>query len=137
MERIAIVDVIVENKEGKILMLRRNFFPMGKLDFLGGYVDEGEIIEEATVREAKEESGFDVRLIKKLWVYEYTDRGEKTSHIFLGEIIDWSLQACKEGTPLRISLSGITHDDLAFPQMHIAAIHDFLKLKNMDTSLRE
>ncbi len=137
MERIAIVDIIVENDEGKVLMFKRNFYPVDKLDFLGGYVDEWETIEQAAIREANEESGFEVKLIKKLWAYDYIDRGEKTSHIFLWEIIGWSLQAGKEGTPVRINLSDITRDDLAFPQMHIAAIHDFLKLKNLDTSLWE
>ena len=36
-ERIPIVDVIVQDEEGRVVMLKRNFFPKDKLDFLGGY----------------------------------------------------------------------------------------------------
>ncbi len=42
--------------------------------FPGGGVEEGESIEEAAIREAKEETGLDVTLGKKLWEYENKGR---------------------------------------------------------------
>ncbi|MBU1891037.1 NUDIX hydrolase [Patescibacteria group bacterium] len=116
---------MILEKEGKILMLKRNDEPKGKLDLLGGFVDEGETIEEAAVREAKEESGFDVKIIKKLGQFDYFDREEKTMHIFIGEIVGGELKASKEGAPVWTDPSTITADDLAFPQVHVEVIKQY------------
>lgn len=49
--------------EGKILLVRRGVDPgKGKWSIPGGAVDLGEKVREATVREAKEESGLDVEI---------------------------------------------------------------------------
>ena len=55
--RIAIVDTIIE-RDGKILMVKRNYHPVGKLDFPGGFVEAGETIEQAAIRESKEKTRF-------------------------------------------------------------------------------
>jgi ADP-ribose pyrophosphatase YjhB (NUDIX family) len=80
MARVQIVDTIIE-KDKKILMIRWNFEPgKNKLDLPRGYVDRGETIEEAAIREAKEESGFDVELIEKLGTFDFFEREEKTKN---------------------------------------------------------
>lgn len=66
--------VLVFVNNGKILLLYR--FKNGEeyYVFPGGGVDDGESIEEAAVREAKEETGLDIILGKKLWEYENKGR---------------------------------------------------------------
>jgi len=56
--------------EGKIVLIRR-LNPPFQNDFAlpGGFVEVGETVEAATVREAKEETGLDISLIKLLGVY--------------------------------------------------------------------
>jgi 8-oxo-dGTP diphosphatase len=56
--------------EGKIVLIRR-MNPPFKNDFAlpGGFVEIGETVEAATAREAKEETGLDISLIKLLGVY--------------------------------------------------------------------
>jgi len=50
--------------EGKILLVRRGVEPgKGKWSIPGGAVELGERVREATVREAKEESGLDVEIV--------------------------------------------------------------------------
>lgn len=61
------VDVIIEVGGGVVLIKRRNP-PIGWA-LPGGFVDWGEKVEEAAVREAKEETGLDVRLKDLLYVY--------------------------------------------------------------------
>lgn len=68
--------VLVFVNDGKILLLYR--FKNGEeyYVFPGGGIEDGESVEEAAVREAKEETGLDITLGKKLWEYENKDRLE-------------------------------------------------------------
>ncbi|MDD5110647.1 MAG: NUDIX hydrolase [Patescibacteria group bacterium] len=129
-ERIAIVDTIIE-RDGKILMLKRNYHPVGKLDFPGGFVDAGETIEQAAVREAKEETGLTVELTEKFGAFDYTDRGEKTAHVFLGKIVGGEVTASNEGTPLWTGPALIQETDLAFPQVHWKVLHEYLNKRKV------
>lgn len=55
--------VVIEN-DGKFLLVQeRKPSVYGKWNLPGGRVDEGESLEEAAVREAKEECGFDVEIL--------------------------------------------------------------------------
>jgi 8-oxo-dGTP diphosphatase len=61
------VDVVVENGPGIVLVRRRNE-PLGWA-LPGGFVDVGEPVERAAVREILEETGLDVQLETLLYVY--------------------------------------------------------------------
>jgi len=61
------VDIIIEYKGGIVLIERKNF-PYGWA-LPGGFVDYGESLEDAAVREAKEETNLDVKLICQLQTY--------------------------------------------------------------------
>src|SRR5687767_13929196 len=57
------VGTIILDGAGLILLVRRAIEPgYGKWVSPGGYVDRGEVVSAAAVREAREESGLDVRL---------------------------------------------------------------------------
>ena len=60
---------------GKIVLIRRKNPPyQDHFAIPGGFVEVGETVEEAAVREAKEETGLDVRLMKLLGVYSDPSR---------------------------------------------------------------
>jgi ADP-ribose pyrophosphatase YjhB (NUDIX family) len=62
--------VVVNDGEGRILLVRRNHEPrMGMWAFPSGFVDAGEVVEEAATREVREETGVEVRLDGLLGVY--------------------------------------------------------------------
>lgn len=115
MPRIPIVDTVIE-ENGSILMIRRNFPPnKNKLDLPGGFVDKGETIKEAAIRETKEETGLSVKLIAELTPVDYFDRQEKTSYSFVGRIVGGKIRASEEGKPVWISIDKIKPQDLSFP----------------------
>ncbi len=67
------VDIIIELKDGKIVLIRRKNPPFGWA-LPGGFVDYGESLEEAAVREAREETSLEVSLIRQLHTYSNPDR---------------------------------------------------------------
>jgi 8-oxo-dGTP diphosphatase len=61
------VDIIIRYKGG-IVLVKRKFPPIGWA-LPGGFVEIDETLEDAAVREAKEETGLDVRLLRQLHTY--------------------------------------------------------------------
>lgn len=66
------VDIIIETAGGIVLIERANPPPGWALP--GGFVDYGESLEEAAVREAREETGLQVTLLRQLHTYSAPDR---------------------------------------------------------------
>ena len=66
---------IIGDDRGRIVLVRRAIDPAyGKWVFPGGYVDRGEEVQHAAVREALEETGLDVRVDRLINIYSYTSR---------------------------------------------------------------
>lgn len=66
------VDIIIEMDQGIVLIKRKN--PPYGWAIPGGFVDYGETIETAAIREAKEETSLDVRLIEQFHTYSDPNR---------------------------------------------------------------
>ena len=64
------VDVIIElaDRPGTVVLIERKHTPIGWA-LPGGFVDRGEWVADAGVREAKEETGLDVELTELFHVY--------------------------------------------------------------------
>jgi 8-oxo-dGTP diphosphatase len=67
------VDIIIEMPDGGIALIERNNPPHGWA-LPGGFVDYGESVETAAVREAKEETCLDVRLVEQFHAYSDPSR---------------------------------------------------------------
>lgn len=75
---INVVGAIIRNKDGKILIAKRNLQKSqgGLWEFPGGKIEEGESKEEAIVREIKEELSMDISCDSLFdeHSFEYTDK---------------------------------------------------------------
>ncbi|HUO05134.1 MAG TPA: NUDIX hydrolase [Candidatus Binataceae bacterium] len=78
-------DVIAE-VGGKIVLIERRNFPSGWA-IPGGFVDIGETVEQAAIREAREEISLEVELRALLGVYSRPDRdprGQTVTVVYIG-----------------------------------------------------
>lgn len=62
------VDIIIESADGAIVLIERKNSPHGWA-LPGGFVDYGESVESAAMREAKEETSLDVSLTEQFYTY--------------------------------------------------------------------
>ena len=78
---------IIPMENGFAFMHRQNVknHPIGNYyTFLGGHLEEGETLEEGTIREIKEEVGIDVKVIKQLY---YIEKETMEEYFFLCEYV--------------------------------------------------
>jgi 8-oxo-dGTP diphosphatase len=113
---------------GGIVLLKRGVEPaLGKWVFPGGYVDRGESVRDAAVRETKEESQLDVKLGPLLNVYSYP-RSPNVIVVYTAEVIGGELTAADESIEARIfSSNELPWRELAFDSTK-DALNDYIKL---------
>lgn len=81
------VDAVVTDASGRVLLIERGHPPPGWA-LPGGFVDPGETLEEAVVRELREETALRARSVKQFHTYSDPDRDPRhhtVSTVFLVE----------------------------------------------------
>ncbi|MBI5072680.1 NUDIX hydrolase [Candidatus Woesearchaeota archaeon] len=72
------VDIIIRYKGG-IVLIKRAEEPFGWA-IPGGFVDFGETVEQAAIRETKEETNLEIQLLRQMHVYSDPKRDPRGSH---------------------------------------------------------
>ena len=114
--------------DGGIVLLKRGVEPAwGKWVFPGGYVDRGESVRDAAIRETKEESQLDVTIQSLLNVYSYP-RSPNVIVVYAAKVIGGELGAGDESVEASIfSADQIPWDELAFPST-AEALREYINL---------
>jgi 8-oxo-dGTP diphosphatase len=129
--RMPTVDIIIE-KGKKIILIKRNTEPFkGKLAIPGGFVEAEETVEQAALREAKEETGLEVKLKGILGVYsdpKRDPRGRVTAIVFISKPVGGELKASSDAAKAEwVEIDKIDFNNLAFD--HSKILRDYLKWK--------
>lgn len=120
------VATIVTDERGHILLVRRAIEPgYGKWVIPGGYVDRGEEVRAAAIREALEESGVHVRLDRLLNIYSYPGR-LPVIIVYAATMTGGCLACDDEGLEAQFFDPGeLPWDELAF-RSTVEALREFL-----------
>lgn len=102
-------------REGKVLMVKRAIQPgYGLWSIPGGYVDRGEVVEAAAVREVWEETGLKVEIQRLVGLFSETGHPVVVA-VFAAREVGGDLKAGAETLELGFfSLNGLP--ELAFPR---------------------
>ena len=109
------VGTIICDDRSRVVLVRRAIEPgYGKWVFPGGYVDRGEEMELAAVREALEETGLDVRIDRLVNIYSYAGR-TPVIVVYAATMVGGSLACDDEGLEANFfEPEAIPWDELAF-----------------------
>src|SRR5687768_586052 len=123
--KVAVGTIIVDEREHIVLVKRAIEPGYGKWVFPGGYVDRGEDVKVAAIREAREEAGLDVALGRLINVYSYPGRAPVII-VYAARMIGGCLGCDDEGLEARFfAPEDIPWDELAFRSTH-EALQEYL-----------
>lgn len=79
-------------KEGRVLLgMKKRGFGAGHFNGFGGKVEEGETIEEAAVREVKEEAGIEPLMLEKVGILDFSFQSEpKVLEVHIFKVADFT-----------------------------------------------
>lgn len=115
------VDVVIKVRGGVVLVKRKNEPYRGKWAMPGGFVEYGEMVEKAAVREAKEETGLEIKLDRLVGVYSEPGRdprGHVVGICFLAKPVGGKLAAASDAADARV-FREIPWKELAFDHAKI------------------
>lgn len=96
-------------RDKKYLLVKENPNGQEVYNLPAGHVDKGEQLEVAAIREAKEETGYDVRLIEQIALYHET-AAQSVKHVYVAEIVGGEEHA-QEGEILEVVW--LSYDELS------------------------
>lgn len=122
------VDVIIHPREapGSVVLIRRRNPPLGWA-LPGGFVDDGESLERAAQREAKEETGLDLERLRQFRAYSDPERDPRrhTVTVVFSATGIGRAHAADDAQDLRIFPLVALPDDMAFDHRRI--LEDYIR----------
>ena len=120
------VGTIIRDERNHLVLVRRAIEPgYGQWVFPGGFVDRGEEVTAAALREAREEAGLEIRLDYLINVYSYPSRAPVII-VYAASIVSGCLTCDDESLEGRFfAPDEIPWDSLAFTSTH-EALREYL-----------
>ena len=131
-----IIEIDAEDGRQGIVLIKRKFPPFGWA-LPGGFVDYGESLEQAAIREAKEETSLDIELLCQMHTYSDPKRDPRKHTISTVFI------ARAEGNPIARDdaqeIKVLSKDELNFPLAfdHEKILKDYFERRNKEEKAKK
>lgn len=123
------VDAVLFDTDGRLLLVRRKYSPFqGQFALPGGFVEVGETVEQAVVRELKEETGIDGRIKRLVGVYSAPDRDPRRHNVSIAFLMEATRQVPVGGDDAASASFEPCSDGLALAFDHSTILSDAIKL---------
>lgn len=119
------VDIVIQYENGLILIERKN--PPTGWALPGGFVDVGESLEDAALREAKEETSLDIELIEQFHAYSKPERDARfhtVTVVYTARAVSGVLKGRDDALRARVFSETVLPDRIVFDHRQI--IEDYL-----------
>jgi 8-oxo-dGTP diphosphatase len=116
-----VVDIVIKTRRGVVLVKRKNEPFRGRWALPGGFVDYGEKVEDAALREAEEETGLKLKLRGLVGIYSDPNRdprGHMVSVCFSAQPVGGKMRAKSDAAEVRV-FKKIPWKELAFDHAKI------------------
>jgi 8-oxo-dGTP diphosphatase len=117
-------DCVVFDSDGRLLLIRRKNPPFkGQYALPGGFVEYGERMEEAALRELREETGIEGRIVRLVGVYSRPNRDPRGHCVSAAYLIDPATAAPVAGDDAAEAefVADYRSEELAFDHNEIVA----------------
>jgi 8-oxo-dGTP diphosphatase len=122
------VDIIIELAGGGVVLIERKNFPQGWA-LPGGFVDYGESLEAAAVREAEEETSLKIQLLEQF--YTYSDPSRDPRHHTISTVYVATAQGIPQGADDAKEAKTFVEGELPNPIVfdHLRILSDYFTYK--------
>jgi mutator protein MutT len=114
--RIGNLCYIINHQDEILLQYKRKGFGVGKWNGPGGKVELGETSEQAVIREVKEETGLDIKNLKKMAELEFyfinKEEWNQAVHVYVTKDFTGDMQASDEGELKWFKINEIPYDKM-------------------------
>ena len=141
----AVVNVVCSNiieKDNKILFVKESkSIAKGKFSLPAGRLEFGESLIEGAIREAKEETGFDVELVKLIGIYQRPSSSESsntTVFCFLSKISSGQIQITDKHPEIKFlsfdEINKLHKEQKLRSKYMLPAVKDYFSKQGIDIS---
>ncbi|MFA5360346.1 MAG: 8-oxo-dGTP diphosphatase [Patescibacteria group bacterium] len=107
---------VINNRDEILLQYKRKGFGVGKWNGPGGKVEPEETLEQSVIREVKEETGLDIKNLKKMAELEFyfinKEEWNQIAHVYVTKDFTGDIQVSEEGELKWFKINEIPYDKM-------------------------
>lgn len=127
------VDAVLFDTQGRLLLVRRKYPPyQGQFALPGGFVDVGETVEHAVLRELREETGIEGHIERLVGVYSDPARDPRRHNVSVAFLIAPTSQMPVGGDDAETASFEVYGPDVELAFDHALIVADAMRLRSIN-----